>query len=271
MSAVNLHSHFQGDIWIQEKYASGIESSRNGGMTLRRRYQLRKKQGSDPKEKTSEMDEAAAYGALQSFVMQNMYSMEYTTNEGTVRLWVASIKCDVEKNNYPVYQGEVTWEFDPKKPDYILQPVTWSHRMVSGTRVVTFPHPSTVQRYYPAPGVPPIPYTGINWDNQKGYEGVECYSPEWRITAKQQLLASLVTMNYLRTLIWMTPTVNMYPFLDLPPGTVLYLGADVEETIDNRRNKIANLTHQFVVAPNMMDFTFDGIYIDRKWGHEYGI
>jgi hypothetical protein len=216
------------------------------------------------------MDQPEAYACLQSFVLQFLNSLTYHTNEGDIILWASKIRTTLEQSNYPVYKGTVTWRFDPRKPNYLFQPVTWSDRMTGGTRKLAYP--AKPQRYYTRPGVAPIPSTGVNWkgDGYGGgyFEGVDCYSPEGRIVAKQQLLASLVTSEYLLFLKKMSKTVNNAPFRGLPPGTVLYLGADIEEGMNNE-NRVADLTHQFVVEPNMENFTFDGIQVDRKGGHEY--
>ena len=263
---INLQSTILNGVWIQETYSGSVKSSKGGSMTLRRDYILRKK-GDNPRNKTQEMHQTEAYAALQSFILQYQYGIDYQTNEGTVKLWTSNINVDVDKNNYPVYKGEVTWEFDPHKPNYLLQPVTWSHRMSSGTRKLS--KPVLPQRHYTLPGVPPISYPGVNWDAEKQvFEGVECYSPEWRMIAKQQLLANTVTQNYLLMLMWMSKTTNALPFRGFPPGTVLYLGADMEEAMV-KDNRVVDLTHQFVIEPNMENFFYEGIHVDMKGGHEF--
>ena len=161
----------------------------------------------------------------------------------------------------------VTWELDLRKPDYLVQPVRWSHRMIGGTRTIRYP--AQPQRYYTRPGTLPIPFAGVNWDGDNArYEGVDCYAPEWQMTAKQQILKASVTTNYLIWLAQMRRTTNAHPFRGFFPGVVLYLGADIDEG-KNRDNDVYDLTHQFIVEPNLENFYIDGIFVPFKGGHEH--
>jgi hypothetical protein len=139
--------------------------------------------------------------------------------------------------------------------------------MVGGTRKMSVP--IMPQRYYTRFGEPAIPYAGVNWDAERHvFEGVDCYAPEWRMQAKHQILASAVTPDFRRWIMAMSKTVNAVEFRGLPPGTVLYLGVDMDETFNNG-NKLYDITHQFVIEPNMIDFFYDGIFVPLKEGHEY--
>ena len=251
-------------VYIQETYEGALESSRGGAYTWTKRYILRKK-GDNVFNKTQEMEQYEAYSVLQSFILRFLQIINYPTNEYTITLWANKINVEVDKENYPVYKGTVTWETDTRKPDYLVQPTTWSHRMIGGTRTVKFP--AMQQRYHTRPGIIPIPYAGVNW-NGKEYEGVDVYSPEWQLIAKQQILKAGVNTDYFFWLVGMAKTVNAFPFKNLPPGTVLYVGADIDEG-KNRENEVYNITHQFIVEPNMENFNFDGIHIPFKGGHEY--
>ena len=234
-------------------------------MSLTRKYQLRKK-GNSTRNKTQEMDQMEAYACFQSFILRFQQLLIYHTNEGDVHLWVAKIRVHGEKSRYPVYQGEATWTHDPRKPNYLVQPTVWSHRMSGGTRKAAAPIEQ--QRNYTRPGVAPIHHDGVNWIPKKGYEGVDCYSPERRIVAKQQLLASFVTDDYWNIMYSLSKTVNGTPFRGFPPGSVLYLGLDSDESFVND-NKVHDITHQFVVEPNLVNFTYYGIPVSHKEGHEY--
>jgi hypothetical protein len=217
------------------------------------------------------MHQSEAYAAFQSFILRWQYCIDYATNEGTVRLWASEISVDVDKNNYPVYKGVCTYEFDPRKPNYILDQVIWTHRMVAETRKLAFP--VVPQDCYAPPGVVPIPYSGVNWDKEKrNFEGVDCYAPAWRMTAKQQKLASLVDYNYLLMIHCMRPCVNGTPFRGYPPGTVLYLGADFDEApLVLGENHVVDITHHFIVEENILPFiTPEGIPVTKgKGGHDY--
>ena len=267
MAEINPRSTILNGVWIQETYEGAVDTNKGGTFTLRRNYQLRKK-GSSHHNQTQEMHQTEAYAALQSFILRFQYGIDYRTNEGTIRMWASKVKADVDRNNYPVYKGEVTWEHNPRNPNYIVQPVTWSDRMIGGTRKMAYPIEQ--QRYYLPPGMTfAVNYDGVNYNNRTdAYEGVECFSPEWRMIAKQQLLASLVTHGHRRMLQHMSKTVNSQPFRGFDPGCVLYLGADMDESFHHDR-KVVDLTHQFVVEPNMVNFSIGGIPVDRKLGHEY--
>ena len=260
-------------IYIQETYSGEIESSRGGGLSLTKNYILRRKGGSkdafvDTYSPTREMENYEAYAALQSYILKEKNSLIYQTSDMSLILWATTIKCRVERESYPVYQGTVKWQYDPRKPNYLFQPVTWKHRMVAGTRKVAYS--ALPQRWHTLVGTAPINYgNGVNWDAKKEvFEGVECYSPEWRMIAQQQILASLFSEEYQLALHSMCPTVNLFPFRGKPPGTVLYIGADVDEGM-NGENKVVDLTHQFVLAPNLVNFVYDGIPVPLKEGHEY--
>jgi hypothetical protein len=252
-------------VWIQEKYEGQLESGTGAGVTLTRKYQLRMK-GDSHRNKTQPMHQTEAYAAFQSFILRFQQYLIYQTNEGAITLRASKIRVYVAGNKYPVYDGEATWVYDPRKPDYLTNPTTWSHRMVGGTRKAMYP--VAPQRFYTRPGVVPIHRVGINWSQERGYEGVDVYSPERRLVAKQQLLASLVTDAYWELMYSLSKTVNNAPFRGLPAGTVLYLGLDSDEAF-NRDNRVHDITHQFVVEPNLVNFAFDGIPVSHKWGHEY--
>ena len=266
MAEIDTRDCLLNGIWIQEKYEGAVDSAK-GSMTLTKNYLLRKK-GDKRQNKTQEMHQTEAYAALQSFIVQFQYSVIYQTNEGDILLWASKIRAETNKQNYPVYSGTVTWDFDPRKPNYITQPVIWSHQMGGGTR--NFAFPAQPQRYYTAPNMPIVPHVGVNYNaSNRVYEGVDCFAPEWRIRAKQQLLESLVTPEYIQTLQWMSKTVNSEPFQGFLPGSVLYLGADMEQSLDKNNNILWDLTHQFVVEPNMENFDVGGIQVPLKKGHEY--
>jgi hypothetical protein len=151
--------------------------------------------------------------------------------------------------------------------------------------------PVAPQRFY-TNGVPHIPYAGVNWDaSKRAYEGVECYAPEWRMIAKRQVLASIVNTDFLRVKMSISKTVNCNEFRGFPPGTVLFLGADFDEsfvddggTVDNpSKNFVVDITYQFIVEPNLVGSsyrpfpglplqfyppTYEGIPFE-KLGHEY--
>jgi len=270
-SGISTRSHIQNGVWIQEVYEGGIESRRQGGMTLTRKYILRKK-GDSHRNPTQEMHQFEASRALHQYILVHQYNIDYETGAGVVRMWPASISVDVDKGNYPVYKGEAKWIYDPRTPNYITQPTTWSHRMTGGTRKVAFPmYP---QRHYPRPGFPVVPHVGVNWDSSRQvYEGVDAYSPEWTMVAKQQLLTSLVTSDYMRMLYAVAKTTNGAPFMGFAPGEILYLGPETDQTINSISDfdyEVTNLSHQFIVEPNLGSFMFDGaIPVTHKLGHEY--
>ena len=278
MANVNLKNFLLNGVLIKEEYSGEIESKRGGIYSMTKKYILRKKgTNADARwSKTQQMNNDEAYACLHSFILQFQPLLEYPLNEYTVFLWVTQMRVTVEKNEYPVFRGTVTWETpDPRKPHYIVNPVTWSHRMTGGTRKVTYP---ISQKAYTLPGIPRIHYPGVNWNAGKdgamgSFDGVECYSPEWTMVAKQQILASLVTPAYLRMLMSVSKTVNSQEFRGFYPGTVLYLGADTEEgtiAINDKEWKICDITHQFVVEPNLAPFTYEGVAVtDGKLGHEY--
>ena len=253
-------------VWIQQKYDSGIKSARNSSWSLTRNYQLRKK-GDSPFNKTQEMEQGEAYKAFQSFIIRYQQILVLQTNEGEMKFWAEELDVKVDQEGYPVYQGTAVWKFDPKRPHFLLQPVTWSHRMTGGTRTVKYP--ARPQRFYTRPGEMPIPHFGVNWDGAKAqYEGVDIYAPEWTVIGRQQILKSTVTTPYLIWLNSMAKTTNALPFNGLSAGTVLYLGADIEEA-KSGENDVCNLTHQFALEPNMTNFFIEGILVPFKGGHEY--
>jgi len=262
---MNLQSLIVNGVWIQEKYEGQLESGKGSGVTLTRKYQLRKK-GDNYRSKTQEMHQTEAYASFQSFILRFQQYLIYQTNEGAITLRASKIKVDTTESRYPVYDGEATWVYDPRKPDYLTNPTTWSHRMIGGTRNVSLP--VAPQRFYARPGVVPIHRVGVNWSPERGYEGVDAYSPERRLVAKQQLLASFVTDAYWELMYSLSKTVNAFPFRGLAPGSVLYLGLDSDEAF-NRDNKVHDITHQFVIEPNLVNFHVDGIPVSHKWGHEY--
>jgi len=263
---INQKSIILNGVLIQMTYEAALESAKGGSMSLTRNYILRKK-GDNALNRTQEMDQEEAYACLQSYIIRYQQTLIYHTNEWDIKLWAGKIRVEVDKDNYPVYKGTVTWELDLRKPDYLVQPITWSHRMVGGTRTTKFP--VLPQRYFPRPGMPQINFAGVNWNGKEAeYEGVECYAPEWQTIAKQQILKNTVADDYIRWLVYMSKTVNALPFNNLPPGTVLYLGADIDEG-KYRENDVYNLTHQFIVEPNLENFYVDGIFVPFKGGHEY--
>ena len=91
--------------------------------------------------------------------------------------------------------------------------------------------------------------------------------------ANQQVLTSLVTDNYLRALYAMAKTTNGLPFRGFAPGEVFYVGPEtnqVTNTINDFDWQVTNITHQFIIEPNLVGFWFDGVIpVDRKLGHEY--
>jgi len=259
-------------VWIQEMYDGGVESSKGSpsSLSLTRKYILRKK-GDNHQNPTQEMHQTEAYAALHAFAMLQ-YIIDYPTHNGTIRLWVSKISANTTKNDYPVYRGEIQWAFNPKMLNYIVQPVRWSHKQTGGTRKVAYP--MFPQRHYSRPGLPVVPHIGVNYNAATNtYDGVDCYSPEWTMTAKQQILTRLVTSQFMKTLYSMAKTYNSAPFRDFAPGEIFYLGAEMDEgsnTIDSLEFDVTTLTHQFVYEPNMPpDFTFDGISGINKAGHEY--
>ena len=266
MSAINTRSTILNGIWIQETYEGSVEASKGNTICLNRHYQLRKV-GNSRNNPTQEMHQTEAYAAIQSFILRFQYAIDYITNEGSVTMWATKIRVKTTKKDYPVYHGDVTWEFDNRRPNYITQPVTWSDRMSDCIRKLVYP--LMPQRYYSHPGHGIIPFAGINYNSKsRVYEGVDCYSPEWKMIAKQQLLASIVTPAHRRMLQWLSKTVNALPFRGFDPGTVLYLGADIDESMHHNK-KIIDLTHQFIVEPNLENFYVEGIHVDIKRGHEY--
>jgi hypothetical protein len=111
MSEINPQSTILNGVWIQETYSGPVDSSKGNTLSLTRQYILRKK-GDSQFNKTQEMHKTEAYAALQSFILRFQYAVDYQTNEGSVLLWASKIRANVDKENYPVYKGEVTWEFD---------------------------------------------------------------------------------------------------------------------------------------------------------------
>jgi len=277
MTTVNLQSHVLNGVWIQETYSGSVDSSSarfggGGSVTLKRDYLLRKKgDGLNPeKRSTQEMHQTEAYAALQSFILNHQYLLTYVTNEDTVKMWAARISVKTDKQIYPTYKGEVMWEFDPRKPNYILGQTTWSHRMVSGLRNTVYP---LSQEYYVKPGFPTIPYYGVNWiAKDRTYEGVECYAPEWRMTAKRQWLASYFDTECLIWLHSMSRCVNETEFRGFAPGCVLFLGVDVDEApVVYGQNQVVDVTYHFIVEPALPEgFMYDGIELTfGKKGHAY--
>jgi len=264
MSEINPQSTIVNGVWIQQTYDGQIESGRGGGVSLTRNYILRKK-GNNALNKTQEMDQETAYACFQSFILRFQQHILYQTNEGTIPLWTSKLNVNVDRNNYPVYKGEATWVWDPRKPNYLIQPTTWSHRMVGGTRKASVP--MLPQRNYTRPGVQPILHKGVNWNRDKHiYDGVDIYSPEWRIVAKQQLLSSVTTMNYWKSIMSLSKTVNMEPFLTFPPGTVLYLGVDADESFvnENRVFDISSESLDDILRLGTLHLTSAGLQCSRE-------
>ncbi|MDR0329008.1 MAG: hypothetical protein LBI05_12015 [Planctomycetaceae bacterium] len=212
-----------------------------------------------------------AYAALHAYMATYERTIEYRMYNEKIIMWLSKVNVNVDTNGYPVFHGEVSWKYEPNRLDYIVNPVQWSHSMQGGQRRVAFP--MFPQRHYPRPGMPFRIHPGVNWNNNESvYEGVDCLSPEWTITAKQQLISSLITNNYLTMLYSMAKTTNSTIFMGFAPGTMLYVGAELDEntkTVNEWDFNVTNITHKFIYEPNMENFNYDGIPVAFKGGHEY--
>jgi hypothetical protein len=265
---MDMQEGLVGGIRVRQLYVNSIETKRNKSLSWTKGFQIQKMRN---RSQSTILTEEEAYAALQSYALSNFPKIDYHTEHLDYKLYVSRIRVFTDKSKYPLYHGEVTWEAPPLH--YVLQPPMWSHRMSGGT--IKQVYPVVPQRYYTPPGQEPIPHLGVNWNEDRGvYEGVECHSPEWHMSCTQQLFSSVVTMEHIKCLQLFTKKINFNPFRSLPKHSVLYLGADLDESIGSDEQfaepfKVTTLVHHFIFSPHLANFYYGDVFVPLKEGHEY--
>jgi len=251
-------------VQVDQRYRGSAEAGRKGERRVSQDFLLRKKNNG----LTVEMGHAEAYQALVKFI-------------GTTRPNIGDLNCTKisipqEQANYPTYNGSVEWEYQPWRAKFGSPPL-WSHGMSAETITVQFPF---AQQWFTKNGREPVPYNGVNWDNKKhDYEGVEIIKPGWNATAKVVYGASRVTPAYILSLQMLMATVNGAVFQGFDPGTVLYMGADLQQNGDissymlqdlgeEQESLYWDITHHFRMAPNLTNIDINGINVPFKAGHD---
>jgi len=263
---------------IKETLSGNMSYERSGMCSTKRTYVLLLKEDGLPHGKTIWMDHHTAYNALQAMVFNHMSPHPRTDND-QIFAWVKSIDVTTDKSDFPVWRGTVTWEApDPRKGHFMLNPVTWSHRMTGGTEKRIFP--VRPQRMFTVGTLPPfmLPaiHSGVNWDQERRtYEGAEVHCSQWNMTAKQQVLASVVTSSFLHSFYNISNTVNNDEFRGFPKGSLLYLGAELDEvyhgsndpTSMEYRFMTCDINHQFIYErPKVL--VVNGNYVGEADGHD---
>ena len=120
---------------------------------------------------------------------------------------------------------------------------------------------------------PPDLGTGLNYVNNRGFEGAEIIVPKWTKQVKIAYPRSLINFQYEAMLRRITGTFNNTPFLGMAPGECFFNGVDASEGERRDRNGnnlvlVYDLTFEFLGMPNVVqDVPGIGPVEKRGWDH----